>query len=323
MFALASALAQGEPILVVDEPEVGLEPYRQRVLVRSLARLSGASGQAFITTHSPAILSVLTGKQVARLIPGANPQTLASADIDKLLREAPSAFLSRLPILCEGVTEAGLLTEILELYATREGKDGLDAYGVTLVAREGIPVGQPKVLREATALLDAGIACGLFVDNETDHAGQRDQLRQRDDCAFGCWDTVVNIEEAVARSLPVEQLSKLVDLAAELLPEGRLASLLQQVGQHAGKPGEAPINSLVASLGEQAARDALCQAMQDGKWFKQMGRARALGKFLLEEGIPPEVERVLLAFWDSIKKVLDGTEGDKTEAAVAGSDSTG
>ena len=27
MFALASALAQGEPILIVDEPEAGLEPY--------------------------------------------------------------------------------------------------------------------------------------------------------------------------------------------------------------------------------------------------------------------------------------------------------
>ncbi len=307
MFALASTLAQEEPILVVDEP-VGLEPYRQRAFVRSLERLAGATGQAFITTHSPAVLSVLTGNHVTRIMPGANPQTLANSDIDRLLREAPSAFVSRLPILCEGETEAGFLAEILDEYARREQVEDLDAFGVTLVAREGISVGQPRVLQEATALLDAGISCGLFVDNESLHGGQRDQLRHRDNCAFGCWDGVVNIEEAVAKWLPVEQLSELADLEAGLRAQGELDSVLQQVGQYAGKPGKAPINSLVASLGELAVRDALSQAMQNGSWFKQMERARALGKFLLEKGIPPEIEKVFLKFWESIRKVRLGTE---------------
>ena len=323
MFALASALAQGEPILVVDEPEVGLEPYRQRAFVRSLERLAGATGQAFITTHSPAVLSVLTGNQVTRIMPGANPQTLANSDIDRLLREAPSAFVSRLPILCEGETEAGFLAEILDEYARQEQVEGLDAFGVTLVAREGMSVGQPRVLQEATALLDAGISCGLFVDNESLHGGQRDQLRQRDNCAFGCWDGVVNIEEAVARWLPVEQLTKLVDLAAGLQINGGLVPLLQQVGELAGKPGKAPIDSLVESQGERAIRNALGQAMQKGSWFKQMERARALGRFLLEEGMPSEIEKVLVAFWESVKKVLHGTEGNSAEAAVAGPDGIG
>ncbi len=308
MFALASALAKGEPIVVVDEPEVGLEPYRQRALIRSLVRLAGATGQVFITTHSPAILSVLTGAQLARIMPGVNPQTLTGVEIDRLLREAPSAFVSMLPVLCEGETEAGFLAEVLDLYAKKEGLEGLDALGVTLVAREGIPIGQPRVLHEATALLNVGIACGLFVDNEASFAGLRDQLRQRDDCAFGCWDTVVNIEEAVAMSLPIEQMSKLVDLAARLLQRGRPESLLQQVGEYAGEPGKASIDALVASLGEKTVRNALSKAMQQGIWFKQMERARALGKFLLEEGMPSDMEKVLVAFWESIKKVLYGAK---------------
>ena len=308
MFTLASALAQGQPILIVDEPEAGLEPYRQRAFVRSLATLAGETGQAFLTTHSPAVLSVLTGSQVTRIMPGANPQTLANPHIDRLLREAPSAFVSRLPILCEGETESGFLDEILGHYAVQEDMDGLDALGITLVAREGIGVGQPRVLREATALLDAGIGCGLFVDNEADHGGQRDQLRQRDNCAFGCWDEVVNIEQAVARWLPLEQLTKLVDLQAELQPQAGLKPLLQQVGEYAGKPGVASIDSLVESLDEQVVRDALAQAMQKGSWFKQMGRGRALGRFLLQDGIPSDIEKVLLSFWESIKKVLRGTE---------------
>lgn len=55
-------------------------------------------------------------------------------------------------------------------------------------------------------------------------------------------------------------------------------------------------------------RNALSKAMQEGGWFKQMERARALGKFLLEEGMPSDMEKVLVAFWESIKKVLDGAK---------------
>jgi hypothetical protein len=106
-----------------------------------------------------------------------------------------------------------------------------------------------------------------------------------------------------ASSRPSEALSKLVDLEAELRAQGGLESLLRQVAQHAGKPGKAPIDSLVASLGEQVVRDALCQAMNEGAWFKKMGRARALDKLLLEEGIPHEIEKVLLGFWDSMKSL--------------------
>lgn len=57
---------------------------------------------------------------MTRIMPRANPQTLADPDIDRLLREAPSAFVSRLPILCEGETESGFLGEIFEHYALQE-----------------------------------------------------------------------------------------------------------------------------------------------------------------------------------------------------------
>jgi putative ATP-dependent endonuclease of OLD family len=52
--AIADQLQGGHPISVVDEVERGLEPYRQRVLMKSL-RESG--GQVFVTTHSAAAIS--------------------------------------------------------------------------------------------------------------------------------------------------------------------------------------------------------------------------------------------------------------------------
>src|SRR6185312_3424868 len=52
---LASILTSSASLAVVDEPESGLEPYRQRAFVGDLNR--NGMRQAFITTHSPAILS--------------------------------------------------------------------------------------------------------------------------------------------------------------------------------------------------------------------------------------------------------------------------
>ena len=46
--------ASAETIAVIDEPETGLEPYRQRVFIRDLA---ARGQQAFVTTHAPAVLA--------------------------------------------------------------------------------------------------------------------------------------------------------------------------------------------------------------------------------------------------------------------------
>jgi len=52
--AIAEQIQGGNPITVVDEVGPGLEPFRQRIL---MARLQGTTSQAFITTHSPAVIS--------------------------------------------------------------------------------------------------------------------------------------------------------------------------------------------------------------------------------------------------------------------------
>lgn len=52
---LASILAESISLAVVDEPESGLEPYRQRAFIGDLDQ--GGKRQAFITTHAPAVLS--------------------------------------------------------------------------------------------------------------------------------------------------------------------------------------------------------------------------------------------------------------------------
>src|SRR5207248_9463818 len=64
--ALARQLA-GAPLVVMDEVELGLEPYRRRLLVQQLRRLLGKTGQAFLTTHSSTVLAELTIEELHRL----------------------------------------------------------------------------------------------------------------------------------------------------------------------------------------------------------------------------------------------------------------
>lgn len=299
LFRLAAALMEGAPVVLLDEPELGLEPYRQRRLVAEIRSTIGEHGQAFLTTHSPAVLEALEIGEISRLAVGANPVALGGAHIGRVQEQAPDALLSRLPVLCEGDTEAGLLDPVLNRFAHDDGLADIDALGIRLVARTG----HPLVLDEAEEFLRASLACGLFVDNENTHAGRRAALAAEPRCAFGTWDGVRNIEEAVVTWLPWSQLTRILELGAEL--RGRpMTSLLQQVGECVEKPGKATLDMLRDEFGEPKVREALGAAMQSkhNAWFKTVDGGVALGRLLLELGLPPQINDALRAFWRRVRQ---------------------
>lgn len=172
LFTIAAALMGEAPVIVIDEPETGLEPYRQRAQIAELRRLAGGKGQVFMTTHSSAVLYSLRDAEVWRLAPDASSPTSLDFSQASRLRSA-GALLSRLPILCEGPTEHGFLPPLLGAAAKANGVESLDAVGITFVAMTG----QPAIFAPAQALLSRGIRIGVFVDNEVRHQGQRDRLK--------------------------------------------------------------------------------------------------------------------------------------------------
>lgn len=299
LFRLAAALIGDCPILVLDEPEAGLEPYRQRRLLADLRAAVGDRGQAFITTHSPNVLGALRPGEISRLAKGEPPVSIDGPGMAKVLQEAPSAFLCKYPVLCEGPTEAGLLEALWPPLAAEDGLGDLDAAGIELVSRGG----QPEVLVEAEGLLAAGIRCGLFVDAEDAHAGRRESLEGNDLCSYGSWDEVKNVEAAVAAYMPFAQLDRVLDLAVDL-GRKRRDSLLQQVGSKAGRDGVASIDDLRESIGESETRTAIGEAMDKRGWFKSRSRGQALGSLLLDCGLPPEIESVIRGLWSRVRSAL-------------------
>ncbi len=299
LFRLAAALMEGAPVVLLDEPELGLEPYRQRRLVAEIRRTIGDHGQAFLTTHAPAVLEALDIEEISRLPIGSNPVGLTGRHIARVQKQAADSLLSRLPVLSEGPTEAGFLLPVLNHLAAEDGLSDIDGLGIRLIPRTG----HPTILDEADELLAAGIQCGVFVDNENDFAGRGAALQAHPRCAFGSWAGVRNIEEAVAAWLPRNQLQQLLELAAQLR-DRPVEDLLQQVGECIGKPGSDSLDALEATFGEAKLREALACAMQakHNPWFKTQEGGEALGKLLLELGLPPQIDEVMRAFWQRVRQ---------------------
>ncbi len=292
---LARLAADSGLIVSLDEPEVGLEPYRQRALVARARALAGDTGQVFMTTHSTHVVERLEPGELWQQRREDSPVHLGAMPT-RMMRGAPEAFLCRLPVLCEGETEAGLLDVLLPSIAKQRGDPLSDDLGIVPVAREG----QPSVLVEARALLDAGISCGLFVDNDPGNSGTRARLAAEAGCAAAVWGPYQNIEDAVASTLPLARLDELVATAmrATHAPE---RSLRAQLGQAAGRPGEATVAALVAALGEDAARRAVGRAMQDGAWFKSFSGGRELARSLVAWGVPAPIDAHVGTFWGRLK----------------------
>lgn len=300
-FELAAMMRADAHIALLDEPEVGLEPYRQRRLVARLRELIGTRGQAFLTTHSPAVLGALRSQELARLA-GPSAPACFPAVLDQLLDDDPEAMLARMPILCEGPTEAGMLSALLPHVAGLAGPSELDARGVRLVQRRG----QPAILRESLALAEAGVRHGVFADKEAPHVGLRDQVGLHANVVLGTWVDVCNLEEAVAKSLPVADVALLLDLVVSLDPWQSLEDLHQAICDRAGSPGRRSFEALVAEIGADAARAGLAQAMNKHKsgWFKTEAKASALGRFLIERGLPDRIKQVVATFWDGLKPLV-------------------
>ncbi|HYH17983.1 MAG TPA: AAA family ATPase [Azospirillum sp.] len=295
LLEMSSSLAGADPILVVDEPERGLEPYRQRAAAKRLVELVGDNGQVFVTTHSPYVLRCMPQDAIWHLRDGGAAVRFEGDPITRLLRDDPATFFAPVPVFCEGPTEQGLLEELLP------GPLGcpLDAAGIHLIDGEG----QPNVLNLIRAFAVAGVSCAGFLDNEDFDPEIRRRLAAS--CTLFIWNGAVNIEHAIARYLPLEQLPLILDWAEEAKDIPR-RQLEDQLLGHIGGARTRDFGGLVEANGEEAVRRGLYAAMTPRRnaWFKTRLGGAVLARGLLAAGTPPQIGAQLMDFIRRLKAML-------------------
>lgn len=335
-FLLARALALTPALLVIDELEVGLEPYRRRLLVQRLRKLLETGGQAFVTTHSSTVLSELEVDEVHRLdwrleaaptpaeLDGAEPPvdtprlvrtprlTRLSADLSRTKADNAEALLCRLPVVCEGQTEVELLRVLLDQLAERDGYS-LAALGVQVVDGGG----QPHVFGVVDAYREAGFRLGLLLDEEPAHSGTRAACAAHDEVFAAAWADAVCTEDALSKGLTLKQLESLLNLGDaddERLAERRRQQLCARLGHQ----GELGVTALAEAYGEpevRAAWAAVAHKPSKGKsgWFKARANAEALSMWLAEHGLPDDMRRVLDELWADISAAVSVSAPDDEE----------
>lgn len=182
------------PLLItVDEPEVHLNPFTQRALVKYYSKIlenkdedflillnklfgiDGISGQLLIVTHSPDLL-MGSYKNIIRIyrvsdntniVSGENI-SLSSAEEKQLLMNFPElkmAFFSKAVIFVEGESEYGCIPT----FAQKMGID-FDDYGICLINAEG-----EKNIKGMRSLLNQfGIESVVIYDNDVSHGSNTD-----------------------------------------------------------------------------------------------------------------------------------------------------
>jgi len=301
LFTLARLLISASPLFVIDEIEGGLEPFRQRDLVARVRRTIGASGQAFITTHSPAVVGEMAIDELYRVDPPAEGASRVAAlpkGLETIRRSDPEALLCRIPIILEGQTEMGLLQPLLEEKAG--GADTtLGALGIRLVDGGG----QPKVFGVTDALVNAGQRFGAFLDDETEHKGRRAALAAADCVAFRGYTNARCLEEALSKQLSIEKLDALI-CTPDANGRDRSTSRYQQLNESLGSQSRKTLSQLVPELGEDRCRSAFSDIANRKGWFKTSQTSVVVGEYLRDDDGGTQIVRDVADLWTSVMGLI-------------------
>ena len=273
---------------MIDEPETGLEPYRQRVFIRDLA---ASPRQIFVTTHAPAVLAqalreasqtwrigdaapTVTSKSTINGDPPAEPNShvlvaLEGTTIATIVRAHPEALFAKLPVICEGLTEVGFATRVLEDqfgpgYSCR-GLFCLDAGG----HYQALPV--------CKELIEAGFPIAAIVDDEGKKVGSWGEIRAS--AILLRWQDGASLEVAVLSAMPDSMLREVhgwVDEAIQRNAIHQLAELRRQLGLEKGLTP--------AEMFELVGRDRFLQALIACACPKPEGNRKPRGWFKSFEG---------------------------------------
>lgn len=293
------------PITIVDEVERGLEPYRQRLLMKDLM---DSSTQVFITTHSVAAIKAATKASIWYLSGERKIGKLADATSPHMMKD-PEAFLSRIAIVAEGATEVGFV-KFLILQAV--SKTPLE-YGIWVTDGGG----NDATLQLLESLAKSGLKFSGFADDEARSPERWATLKAALGDLLLRWPSGC-LEENVIEHVADNDLEKFI---AD--PDGESGDRLRTLALRLKIEDKSYAAILAAAGSPEAVRKLIMAAATgsvpadtpDGQkkafkshgrtWFKTVGGGFELGSKMFEFGVWPKLEAQLLPFVNAIRQSVD------------------
>lgn len=207
---------EGNTLLLIDEIESGLEPYRLRSLLSEFRNKYKNSGQIIMTTHSPVAVTECTtdeiliirsvfGKTTALRLKSDDKDTTTTIQAE--IRKNAEAFLCNRLIVCEGKTEQGFVRSLDKYLArTKKYRMAYKSVGITLG-------GGSSIFDCAKLLQNCGYkVCVLMDSDKSEEDSKKEELRSKGIPVFD-WEVPNALEEQIFFDVPTEVASKIVNLA--------------------------------------------------------------------------------------------------------------
>ena len=288
--AIHKAAINEGAVILIDEIENSLEPYRLRHLIRHLRPENEENHQIICTTHSPIVVVECKADElfVVNSTNGITEVINVGMELQSIVRSIPESFLSRKIIICEGKTETGFLLSLDKYYWCNEHKRSKRKY-FNLAEAGVIPIESPnsggsEAPKYAVGLAKLHYHVSYFGDSDRDLNPSEDDMYNAGVEKVFLWEGGVEIERRICFDLPFDALEGLIRLAFELADNKQ--SFIDKVKKNIPEMKSIEnIEDLIQfkdTTPQEEFRNNIGIAADNGSWFKRRDKGEELGKFVAD-----------------------------------------
>ncbi len=274
---MQQTLGGGTCMIIADEVEHGLEPYRVARLLDTLgAKSAQPSAQVFLTTHSPVVIRELSGDALWILRRPTEEAHLCvpvgtADEIQGTVRTFPEALLARAVVVCEGSTEVGLLRG-LDQFEDSQARPTLASVGVVFIDSNG----HSRVGGRAQALQALGFKVAILRDSDVALAPPGEDAFVEAGGHLFKWSEGHSTEQALFSALPEEAVRQLLECAVELQSEAAIDSHIKSKSN-----GVLGLTDCRASITDDARKVLGLAAKAGSGWFKSISQMETPAREIL------------------------------------------
>ena len=293
-------------IVLIDEIETGIEPYRLRQLIKRLEEMVKEKGQVIITSHSPVVVTELNVENIVitRSISGKTECRVPPAELQRTVRFSSEALLSPRVLVCEGKTECGICRGIDQYYMSQE-KIGSAYKGVYFVDGGG----NAWALKRAKELRELGYDVSLFMDSDAIECnGEADDLKKTGIEVIR-WRNNVSTDQQVFLDMPWPAIHELIKLAVSYKGEESVLSSIKLGLSLIGKTDNLNVDEWHFDDRQQGeGRTILGEIAKKNSWYKNIDQGEGVGQIIMKYYDPAGATTDLVRVVTELKQWIYGND---------------
>lgn len=309
-------------LVLVDEVETGLEPYRISALINQFRFQFKEYGQLIMTTHSRSVvcecgvneLCVVNNEAGELKIHQLDNVEDIKCEVQGIIRGEPDAFLCKRIIVCEGKTEIGLLRSLDEwLHTKNETRFAHFGVGIALGG------GGNKFFTLARLLKMCGYDCCILMDSDIEKEETEKEEVEKLGIKVFSWEKGNAIEEQLFQDVSVRCAEQLIAYAVGIKGIQSVETLLNNEFKDEAKEYRIEDGTITLSGNDkgEVSIDVLHRIGKIAKgkkndnegWFKRIDRGQDIGNIIFSS---EEQIKEGSCFKSTIIDILKWVEGNES-----------